>query len=969
MSEPWKEVFEFSLEDAKFEEYKSKIAALKSENRPEVFRKPSRNSGILEKDARQALKMADEAYACSEWLEAGRVYITLSEAKVGPVSMISRLAICHFFFGDNASSFECGKQAIEACPVESASYLALALVKLRMKQFSESARWLDLAELALRPNLKVIAQARDEIEICAMLHQQELQSFRHLMKTRPNWLELFIDKDDHADLDDLPAVIESFKRIKENPECLEAEMRKVPDVQVLVWSNWANSEDVFPRRYSDEIDREHAQSGCAFHSINSKIMMNIAKHIELEDLSSVQRSCKFFNHLAHHPEISKEMYCRSSYSPLPKTWWGQECKPWYWVGALRCKQVATDFLELMGALSIMLDPTSKSYYAKRAQMLRVFYLKHHLYVTAKDASSPKFAWITLADSIIQAPTRDNAIQLTTQIGPEKEGRALLASLEGQEFWLALLYCLSDTTVSEYMEQVPSMVSVYIGAMLLGKNPNWVDFSSLFFALLASLLHADASAALAVHFGIGRLAEMDFQLVCDTKETIQRMPANMFASRFDMNGIWQGVMHYSSPALDTTYSEEMIMKLKFPNPHDHAVDQGGPLPFELIGMGVDSIGEFELEDALVDQLRFTVSFTKVYNRSASEGGTLKHAYDGIIYSCGMGGHFGAVPDELGVRQFGYWFMGRPRAYSGGSLAVGDTLDESKIGSWDELVAGIKAKAASNARLRAKLIADANIPEAYFAEYPHAEIYELPVMSEADEALLELRQALRRRALARTESTSLAQLRENVQELQEWIGRSQTPYELDYIPFESDNEEKATLRVHLMDAYSALETRWANMVLFHNVHRLPEFVATLTRHECDLSQPEVQEIMRTVSRWSTSVLIMAPGSATHWLEVFDRVLKFDPNAEQQQGDWEEDESDPTQARVPSSISRFMKQNANVDDSDEESDSDEDAWISKRGKRRQRGGLSTTSIVLLGTIASAAVVAGAFMLGRFLAKRRPD
>ena len=32
------------------------------------------------------------------------------------------------------------------------------------------------------------------------------------------------------------------------------EMRKVPDVQVLVWSNWANSEDVFPRRYSDEID-------------------------------------------------------------------------------------------------------------------------------------------------------------------------------------------------------------------------------------------------------------------------------------------------------------------------------------------------------------------------------------------------------------------------------------------------------------------------------------------------------------------------------------------------------------------------------------------------------------------------------------------------------------------------------------------------------------------------------------------
>ena len=69
-----KEVLAFSLDDAEYERLKAIIQAAKAEKKVEVFRKPTRASGVLEKDVRASLQAAEESMECSEWLDAGRIY-------------------------------------------------------------------------------------------------------------------------------------------------------------------------------------------------------------------------------------------------------------------------------------------------------------------------------------------------------------------------------------------------------------------------------------------------------------------------------------------------------------------------------------------------------------------------------------------------------------------------------------------------------------------------------------------------------------------------------------------------------------------------------------------------------------------------------------------------------------------------------------------------------------------------------
>ena len=157
------------LDDAKFAELKATIEAWKSEKRLDVFRKPSQASGLLERDVRQILNVSDEAYACDEWVEAARGYITLFDAQVGPVSIVSRLALCHCLLGDHLESFDYSTQGINDCPAEASSYLAIAFIKLSLRQISDAARWLDLAELGLRSNPRLITEGRKEVDTWTIL--------------------------------------------------------------------------------------------------------------------------------------------------------------------------------------------------------------------------------------------------------------------------------------------------------------------------------------------------------------------------------------------------------------------------------------------------------------------------------------------------------------------------------------------------------------------------------------------------------------------------------------------------------------------------------------------------------------------------------------------------------------------------------------------------------------------------------
>jgi hypothetical protein len=826
---------------------------------------------------------------------------------------------------------------------------------LKLQQYSIAGRWLDLAELALHSRPKLIAKARADIELGTLLRAEIIKQFHHLMKTRVDWLESFLEKDDYSSIDNVTAVIESLKRVKDKPESLEEEMRSLPELVYVMWGNYTLSDDAFPRRYSAEIDQKYAQHGCEFHSINSSIMVNIAMHLHSSDLSSLRRTCRFFEHLTHHPDIFKGIHIRNDWSLVPRIWWGEPSRPWRWITSFRVTHFFIEFLKVLRECALLRKTTDPAYYAQRRSILEKFYSANRLLVSTDESNSTRAGWMAFSSMIVRSPSRNEAQALTST----------------GVFWDALVYCLMDTTIPKYMDELPGMITVYITAMLRGEAPRFINFSPLFYPLLSGTLHNDVSAALAVHHGYQRLVEMDFQIICDLKDTIQQQPLRSVAHRFDMNGVWQGVMHYASPTLEDSYSEEMIMNLKFPQPLLSEAGYNGALPFELIEKtGLDSIGEFEIENATIDPMLFTVSFTKVYRGVIAGGGELKHKYNGILHSYGMGGHFGTVPRPGAENnlQIGYWFIGRPMAYSPGSLAAGDILDETKIGPWDHLVATIKTKAASNEALKKTWISESGVRASYFEENPNLLIHQLPFMTDGDRAILNLRLALKYRALARTASTTLGTLRNNVQIASRDLEGLELNYmEPDFVPFENDNEEKAALRMQLFNISNTITSLSMNLILAEYSHLLPLFVETLERHDCDVSEEEVKGVIFALSRLLCRVPNSVSMSIRGLLQAFKAAIADQSNRAREQPQGNEHAAADPNAVVPSSISRFMKraQHHNNDSSDSDSEDDSTKFTRKRKPR----GLSNSTLLIAGSLTLASMVAAAFYLGRFTQKRRKD
>ena len=80
-----KELFKLKLDKIRFAKHKSEIEKSMAQKRQDVFHKPTRGSGVSEKEMRKTLAMADESYACHE---AEKLYRKLWDAKVGPCASL-----------------------------------------------------------------------------------------------------------------------------------------------------------------------------------------------------------------------------------------------------------------------------------------------------------------------------------------------------------------------------------------------------------------------------------------------------------------------------------------------------------------------------------------------------------------------------------------------------------------------------------------------------------------------------------------------------------------------------------------------------------------------------------------------------------------------------------------------------------------------------------------------------------------
>ena len=163
------DIVKYDLSDAEFEEQRRRIEEEVAANRPVLFRKPKRSSGVLEHEVRAALAMADEAYKNGEWLDAAQVYLQMSEMKVGPLKIVAKLAFCGMMSGDLTVAYPNAKEAIQAMSVESDAYLAMAYMKLYLSIPTQAEKWLALARLASNRHDDLIAEVATEIELVKKL--------------------------------------------------------------------------------------------------------------------------------------------------------------------------------------------------------------------------------------------------------------------------------------------------------------------------------------------------------------------------------------------------------------------------------------------------------------------------------------------------------------------------------------------------------------------------------------------------------------------------------------------------------------------------------------------------------------------------------------------------------------------------------------------------------------------------------
>jgi hypothetical protein len=449
-----------------------------------------------------------------------------------------------------------------------------------------------------------------------------------------------------------------------------------------------------------------------------------------------------------------------------------------------------------------------------------------------------------------------------------------------------------------------------------------------------------------------------------------------------------------------------------------------LPFEMIGMGVDSIGEFEIEDPSIHYYsEFRVQFTKVYPRSSPKGGDLKHIYYGRLFECGMGGYFGLLSEEKDGTKFctariGVWFMGRPKTCSGDCLALEDIADTGKMGAWSEMLRSIEAKAAANKIAVTKKIAEIKVPASFFEKNPHWEIYQLPIISEADPALDQLRNALVDRVYAETETTSIVILRQRVEEAQASIGaKLPVAFEAEHSQFEMDPDEKFQLRLQLLHSSFATVVVASHHAMQKNMHRIPDILETLERRAFDVTDPEVIEIVTSVSKWIGQPPPMTDERVVEFhsqlYEMFERASQQDLKQDSEVPLTEEPDDvtlphfvesverhssetrGNTVAKLLSSISllvsslspiQFLKNlktgadapgndNAEIeieeDDrsdfgSEHDSDSDSEQAIIQHGKYEESPKFLNPALAVLGAVAFGSVLGFAYFLGKFLVKR---
>jgi len=809
-----KPVNDFVVDEAAYEKFKAIILEAKSLEKVEVFRKPTRASGLSEKDARMHLQFANDTFECEEWFEAERLYHELNELKVGPKSIASKLSLCLTLTERCDDAFPLAKKAIVETPLDANAYISLALLKNEVGCYLESERLLQLAELTSNPNADLITQTRNCNIVDAEIRKREAAAFRHLIKFNPDFIETYKAINE---ADDKDPILHLLIRAKENPDCLEEMARSNPEFRCALAGNWALPEAFAPRRFDDQSTRQFAQPDCPIHTVNSSVFLAILKYLCIDELIALRRTCRYLEYLGLFPKNYKLMLTNMGVGPpdLPDRRGNDDHSYHDAVNSVLSIRVFFPLYLEVSKSNFEKEATRKLYSEKIGDF---FTNARFLYSYYGPLSC---AYWRLLSSCCEdwSPEYDFAKYLALR----------------SDTW-EVLECAFFNPTEYYLESFPSLVGLFLSLVVLGKakGPFPASMVNRFWSMLESGVHKETCAALAVCCNASRLSEMNLTTVCEQIYSIRDEPDDdVRSTRFFLDGIWQGVQGYKS-YLFKDLREECIMNLKFPSIVVGQVMGTEPTAFEMIGTGIDSFGEFELEDPIFDSWNLTITFTKVYRQTNQYHTPIKHYYVGVMYASGIGGYFGTTPDpDEDLESFiGFFFYGRPLACAEtatGFLPFFRTTRHTATMSWDDLVPFISTRAEENAQLKRTLLLVHSGPAT------NLQFYELPGYVEASKFFDTARKSNFCLHIASIPSTTISTLMELVQRYE-----SVTPghFDIKMEKFPADSNKKWDLRCELLKIGWSLYQSVVFQILECDLTSLHQIGKTLEQFNFDPTKPEVK-----------------------------------------------------------------------------------------------------------------------------------
>ena len=123
---------------------------------------------LTDADIQATIDAGNVAYSGLDWISCGGHYTRLVEGGVNWIPFLrarSALTLCNFASErkELAPIFDAVLETYQQCPAESASYLAMALLKLRDRLFSQALQWLHFATLATQCSKNVLQEVSEVV--------------------------------------------------------------------------------------------------------------------------------------------------------------------------------------------------------------------------------------------------------------------------------------------------------------------------------------------------------------------------------------------------------------------------------------------------------------------------------------------------------------------------------------------------------------------------------------------------------------------------------------------------------------------------------------------------------------------------------------------------------------------------------------------------------------------------------------